>query len=471
MAALRNAWKKVVRRVTGEPGRSAELPDSDLRWVLHRLKSSDLEEDFREIQGGNYSLAERCAAMLSDGGRPSDAVFVERAYRRILSREPDEPGMRGYIEALASGRLTRAEVVDAFLASAEFQRLLLRANRESLETRGDSWASRMERDWDERAGENALLYIVTGHSESEEAFERSGEWDLENHILAGIELDPGAAALEIGCGIGRLMKPLARRVACVIGVDISGEMVRRARARLAALPNVQVHRTDGGLFMLDDSSVDFCYSFVVFQHFPAKEFAFAYFREVARVLRPGGVFRFQVNQRPERFSPGHVTGTWEGVGLGRAEVAENLEQCGFRVLDAWGEQTHYAWYTAEARARERGPAGARVRVRPAPRIDANAIESFFERMGRKPGSFERDSLLSGRLAWRTVLEPLLVGWAELSDDEFVSRAHRLLLAREIDSAGKDTLVSQLRAGLLVRTVFLDCLASSGEFRAVLAGRR
>ncbi|MCX7707422.1 MAG: methyltransferase domain-containing protein [Anaerolineae bacterium] len=44
----------------------------------------------------------------------------------------------------------------------------------------------------------------------------------------------GGPLLELGCGTGRLLVPLARAGYAVTGVDLSAEMLRRARAKLAA---------------------------------------------------------------------------------------------------------------------------------------------------------------------------------------------------------------------------------------------
>ncbi len=48
--------------------------------------------------------------------------------------------------------------------------------------------------------------------------------------------EAGGPALEIGCGSGRLLAPLARAGYAITGVDRSAEMLARAEARLAALP-------------------------------------------------------------------------------------------------------------------------------------------------------------------------------------------------------------------------------------------
>ncbi len=88
---------------------------------------------------------------------------------------------------------------------------------------------RMQQDWDLRARKDARHYIDCGHGGSEETFWRSGVEDLENYILRDLEIDAGASTLEIGCGIGRLLRPLSEGVASAVGVDISGEMILRGQ--------------------------------------------------------------------------------------------------------------------------------------------------------------------------------------------------------------------------------------------------
>jgi len=96
---------------------------------------------------------------------------------------------------------------------------------------GRLWRRRqsMRADWDRRARENAPFYVCTTAADSPESFAASGERDLETHVLDGLAVSSGWRVLEIGCGVGRLVKPLAARVARVVGVDLSEEMIRRAR--------------------------------------------------------------------------------------------------------------------------------------------------------------------------------------------------------------------------------------------------
>jgi SAM-dependent methyltransferase len=106
--------------------------------------------------------------------------------------------------------------------------------------------------------------------------------------------------LDIGCGVGRLTRVLAARTKRVYGLDVSGEMLRLAREHNADLANVEWLHGDGqGLGVVDDASVDGCFSHVVFQHIPDPGITLNYVREMGRVLRPGGWAVFQVSTNPE----------------------------------------------------------------------------------------------------------------------------------------------------------------------------
>lgn len=189
----------------------------------------------------------------------------------------------------------------------------------------------MERDWDARARRNAPLYVAVDDADSPESFEESGRRHLQEWVLKGIDLPPDAIAVEIGCGLGRLLAPLSPLVREAHGVDISQEMLTRAREVMAAYPNVHLHHTDGSLSMFTDASVDFVFSYRVFLHFPEKSAVLRYFREAARVLKPGGLFRFQVC-RSEDGRRGAHAGTWFGVLFTEDELRATLPRYDFEVL-------------------------------------------------------------------------------------------------------------------------------------------
>lgn len=213
---------------------------------------------------------------------------------------------------------------------------------------------RMREDWDRRAREDAKYYVAFGRRrQDDEEFFASG-LDLARGLARELDrLPPGESrarrALEIGCGLGRLMLPLAPYFGEIHGVDVSEEMIRLAREKLRAVPHAHVHLTGGAdLGAFGEDSFDFVYSYAVFQHIPSGEIVFRYLREAWRVLKPGGVFRFQVNGLPE--SRQHYD-TWSGVRIPWEQIARFARENDFQLLALEGVQTQYQWVTLRKRAR------------------------------------------------------------------------------------------------------------------------
>jgi SAM-dependent methyltransferase len=95
-------------------------------------------------------------------------------------------------------------------------------------------------------------------------------------------------ALEFGCGVGRLLLPLARRSQRVIGVDVSPTMRQHCaeNARKAGLDNVELV-DDLALVDTKGHALDLVMSFVVLQHIPP-EVGIGYLAALLSLLRPGG---------------------------------------------------------------------------------------------------------------------------------------------------------------------------------------
>jgi SAM-dependent methyltransferase len=157
--------------------------------------------------------------------------------------------------------------------------------------------------WDERARENALYFVdsrLDFRNPDPAAFWAGGEEVLDAMLAAvGASIDPADRVLDLGCGVGRVTRALAGRAAGVIGLDVSGEMLARARELNPGLENVEwVHGDGRTLRPLENGSLDGCFSHVVFQHIPEPETTLGYVREMARVLRPGGWALFQLSTDP-----------------------------------------------------------------------------------------------------------------------------------------------------------------------------
>lgn len=117
---------------------------------------------------------------------------------------------------------------------------------------------------------------------------RKSYFDDRVASLAIEKLLPGNLILaDIGCGTGSLTLELARFARKVIGVDLSGEMLRRARAIAKAreLANIEFRQGDVHKLPLAAHSIDavFCVMVLHFLPDPARAIA-----GLCRVVRPGG---------------------------------------------------------------------------------------------------------------------------------------------------------------------------------------
>src|ERR1035437_1391567 len=137
---------------------------------------------------------------------------------------------------------------------------------------------RMRADWNQRAGEDANYYVAFGRREQDDEEFFSTAADVLRLLTGDLRRLRGReAALEIGCGPGRLMRPLARHFAEIHGVDVSDQMVRLAGERLRRTPNAHAHATSGAdLALFPDENFDFVYSYAVFQHIPSRDVIFNY---------------------------------------------------------------------------------------------------------------------------------------------------------------------------------------------------
>ena len=209
--------------------------------------------------------------------------------------------------------------------------------------------AKMRAEWDERARENARHYVATAKTEwDDKEYYDSGRLNVFQEILTDLgNVCQGKSAkemtvLEIGCGSGRITRALSEVFGQVYGVDISGEMILQATEALRERPNAHVFQNSGSdLQILGHIQVDFAFSYIVFQHIPSREVIYSYMREVHRLLRPGGLFKFQVqggdgmDKAPED--------TWLGVPFTDEEAVAMAEACGFEPRYRVGAGTQYFW--------------------------------------------------------------------------------------------------------------------------------
>jgi ubiquinone/menaquinone biosynthesis C-methylase UbiE len=211
---------------------------------------------------------------------------------------------------------------------------------------------KMRKDWDERAKENARYYVATGKENwTDEEFFASGEESIKNYIRNDLGnicqgKDPKQMrVLEIGCGAGRLTRALSNLFGEVHSVDVSGEMVAQAKAALKDRPNAHLYHNNGfDLSVIPALEFDFAFSEIVFQHIPSREVIENYVREVNRLLRPGALFKFQIQgYMGIETSPGD---TWHGAPYSVEMANAMAYRCNFepRYNHGAGEQYFWLWF-------------------------------------------------------------------------------------------------------------------------------
>lgn len=168
--------------------------------------------------------------------------------------------------------------------------------------------ARLQKNFETLAADDPLWTVLSDNAKrggkwDPEEFYQTGEaeiLDIEKRLaVLGIPLQ-GETALDFGCGVGRLSFALSRRFDSCIGIDIAPSMIDFAQQN-AGRGNVCtfILNTESNLNCLHETSLDFAYSDIVFQHIPPR-YAKQYFIEIANRLKPGGHFVFQL---PSHLNP------------------------------------------------------------------------------------------------------------------------------------------------------------------------
>jgi SAM-dependent methyltransferase len=115
--------------------------------------------------------------------------------------------------------------------------------------------------------------------------------DIVDALQGWGDVAPGRLVLDLGCGIGRLCRPLSALGAEVVGVDVSAGMLLQARRRCAGsgvLGFVRLSGRDLAAFAV--SSFDLVLAVDVFPYLnlARKAVARRHVEDIARLLRPGG---------------------------------------------------------------------------------------------------------------------------------------------------------------------------------------
>lgn len=165
-------------------------------------------------------------------------------------------------------------------------------------------ASRRRKEWDDLAAVDPSWGVLTlpqhKHASSGPpgAFWASGAASIDAIMSKAEALgvpEGREVALDFGCGLGRLTRPLATPFRRVVGVDISPSLVEQAHRYNAEEANCEFRVLDDrGLAVFERDSFDIVCSLLVLQHQSSRRAADAYIREFVRILRPNGLAVFQL---------------------------------------------------------------------------------------------------------------------------------------------------------------------------------
>jgi SAM-dependent methyltransferase len=131
-----------------------------------------------------------------------------------------------------------------------------------------------------------------------EDFFRSGEEDINALLSRATALGYARrkeAALDFGCGVGRLTRALGQHFVECWGVDIAESMINHAMELNRDLKNLHFQVNDReDLSVFYDCAFDFIVSLITLQHVPRRRAIEAYITDFVRIVREGGIVVFQL---------------------------------------------------------------------------------------------------------------------------------------------------------------------------------
>ncbi len=206
-------------------------------------------------------------------------------------------------------------------------------------------------------------------------------YELEPYIPAFARFPEAAdkRVLEIGVGAGSDFREWCRYAEHATGVDLTEAGIGLTRERLllegVSAARFTLQTADAEMLPFADASFDIVYSWGVLHHTPDTTRAY---REVLRVLKPGGQMRTMVYHTPSSTGlmlyvvHGLLKGR-PGLGLRRA-VYENLESPGTKVYSLAEARTlaEAAGFTDVAVATRLGP-GDLLMIKPSKRYEGGLV--------------------------------------------------------------------------------------------------
>ena len=136
-------------------------------------------------------------------------------------------------------------------------------------------------------GRELMLHFPFYMQEKESFIQR--QYNLVDHCLQNLGDLSDQVLLEVGCGNGANCKYIStlNDSVNIIGIDLNEENLEIANASMGSTRTTFIHDDAQKLDNIKDSSIDVLICIESALHYPDK---FAFFKQVKRVLKPGGNF-------------------------------------------------------------------------------------------------------------------------------------------------------------------------------------
>ncbi len=153
-------------------------------------------------------------------------------------------------------------------------------------------SAQMKADWDRRISHDYRFWMSDSYKD-DTAMWAAGERDVQALLNAADSKAPQGVFLEVGCGVGRLLRAASKRFNKVHGIDVSSSAINKGRELLGDLRNVELQVTDGVKIPFPDQSFDLVASFAALASMPVEVIA-SYLREMRRVVKNSGSVLLQL---------------------------------------------------------------------------------------------------------------------------------------------------------------------------------
>lgn len=267
-------------------------------------------------------LKQKQVYTIPDFTRYNGEEFIREIYRIILKKEVDQEKLKQHLEELASGNISKAELILTLRFSDEGKKYnvkILGIKKRYLVFQLSSlpfigffvrFAFALVRlprlikrvnaleNYTEPNSLDAFYLAFENHFRgSREDIKERQEYYIP--LVDKVMREKEDSVLDIGCGRGEWLELLKENQMDALGIDLNQSMVKESRSR-----GLKAQQMDALLYLqsLEDNSLTLISGFHIVEHLPF-ETLLAIFHESHRVLKSGGMILFET-PNPENIKVG-----------------------------------------------------------------------------------------------------------------------------------------------------------------------